>query len=55
MNNKLFLYTGLASIVAGYVSLNTGDIGLAPILLVVGYCVLIPIYLYLSFRTKVGV
>jgi len=54
MNNKLFLITGLAAIIAGYFALNTGDIVWAPALLVVGYCVLIPIYLYSSFRINVG-
>jgi uncharacterized membrane protein HdeD (DUF308 family) len=39
---RLFL-AGLASIVAGYVLLAANDITVAPILLVVGYCVIIPL------------
>jgi hypothetical protein len=39
---KIF-WGGLASIVAGYIFLAAGDITAAPILLVLGYCVLIPL------------
>jgi len=39
---KLFL-TGIVAIVGGYVLLGTAEITVAPILLVVGYCVLIPL------------
>jgi uncharacterized membrane protein HdeD (DUF308 family) len=34
---------GMAAIVAGYVLLALNDITFAPILLVVGYCVLVPL------------
>lgn len=34
---------GIAALVLGYVLLSQGDITLAPILLVVGYCVLVPL------------
>jgi hypothetical protein len=34
---------GLAAVTAGYLLLAQGDITLAPILLVAGYCVLIPL------------
>lgn len=39
---KLFA-AGLAAIVAGYILLALNDITLAPILLVLGYCVLVPL------------
>ena len=39
---KLFL-AGMASIVVGYVLLAFSEISIAPILLVLGYCVLIPL------------
>ena len=39
---KLFV-AGLAAIVLGYVLLAAADITFAPILLVLGYCVLVPI------------
>lgn len=34
---------GLLAVAVGYLLLSQGDITLAPILLVVGYCVLIPL------------
>lgn len=39
---KIFL-AGMASIVAGYLLLAAADITFAPILLVLGYCILIPL------------
>jgi hypothetical protein len=39
---KLFL-AGLASIVVGYILLAAADITFAPIFLVLGYCVLVPL------------
>lgn len=41
---KLFV-AGLVSIVLGYVMLATADTTVAPILLVLGYCVLVPLSL----------
>ena len=35
--------SGILSIVLGYVLLSQGDVTLAPILLVAGYCALIPL------------
>jgi len=34
---------GLVAIVLGYVLLSTNDITIAPLLLVVGYCILVPL------------
>ena len=42
---NIFLAVGLVSIVAGYVFLGYGSISLAPVLLVLGYCVLVPMAL----------
>jgi uncharacterized membrane protein HdeD (DUF308 family) len=39
------LIGGLAAIVIGYVFLGFGSISLAPVLLVLGYCVLVPLAL----------
>lgn len=39
---KLFI-AGLAAITAGYVFLAMNDITFAPLLLVLGYCVLVPL------------
>ncbi len=40
--NRVLLGAGVAAIVWGYVALSKGSITLAPLLLAVGYCVLIP-------------
>jgi hypothetical protein len=44
-NNYLWFGVALATIIAGYISLSQGSETLAPVLLVVGYCVLIPVSL----------
>jgi uncharacterized membrane protein HdeD (DUF308 family) len=41
--NYWTLFIGLVVIVIGYITLRRGSITLAPILLVLGYCVIIPI------------
>ncbi|MDH3890606.1 MAG: hypothetical protein OEV49_05945 [candidate division Zixibacteria bacterium] len=43
MKNYLIFAAALVVIVVGYVTLGTGSMTLAPILLVLGYCVLIPV------------
>ena len=40
--NTVLLVGGIAVLAAGYVSLSRGSITMAPLLLVSGYCVLIP-------------
>ena len=42
MQNTVLLGLGVAVLTAGYVSLSRGSLTLAPVLLVAGYCVLIP-------------
>jgi len=41
--NYLFMAAGVALAIIGFVLLRGGDISLAPLLLVVGYCALIPL------------
>jgi hypothetical protein len=41
--NYAIMGAGLLTIVAGFITLASGSITLAPILLVLGYCVLIPV------------
>ncbi len=48
----LWLVIGFALLLLGYILLAAGDISAAPLLLVAGYCVFIPIHLYRSFRGK---
>ncbi len=42
-NNYLILGLGLLFIVVGFIFLGVGDITVSPILLVLGYCVIIPV------------
>lgn len=48
--NSLLLALGLALLVWGYVTLAQGSTTLAPVLLVTGYCVLIPASLLVRGR-----
>jgi len=46
--NYLFFGLAMLSIILGYIALSKGSITLAPILLVLGYCVLVPIALIIK-------
>ena len=48
------LLTALIAIVIGYVTLAAGRLSVGPLLLVGGYCVLLPLFLWTSFRRRVG-
>ena len=50
--NYLMLALAVVVIVIGYITLGQGSITLAPILLVLGYCVLIPIALIIRGRDE---
>lgn len=50
--NYVFFGLGLLVIILGYISLSAGSITLAPILLVLGYCVIIPISILIRDRKK---
>ena len=50
--NSLLLGFGILVLVAGYVALSRGSITLAPILLVAGYCGLIPASLLMRGRKE---
>ena len=41
--NAIYLVAGLASVAIGFFLLSRGSMHVAPILLVLGYCVLLPI------------
>lgn len=49
-----WLAGGFAAIVVGYAMLGSGDVTLAPLLLVLGYCLLIPMFLLQSFLQGKG-
>jgi uncharacterized membrane protein HdeD (DUF308 family) len=42
LSNSILLALGVAVLAVGYVALSRGSITLSPVLLVFGYCVLIP-------------
>jgi uncharacterized membrane protein HdeD (DUF308 family) len=50
--NTLLLALGVASLIAGYVALSRGSTTLAPVLLVLGYCGLIPASLLVGRRSR---
>ena len=46
--NYIMLAVSLVVIIIGYIALGQGSITLAPLLLVIGYCVLIPVALLIK-------
>lgn len=48
MKNYVIGAAGLLSIILGFLSLYKGSITLAPILLVLGYCIIVPIALLIK-------
>ena len=52
LHNSLLLGLAVAVLAAGYVALSRGSTTLAPVLLVVGYCVLVPASLLLRARNQ---
>ena len=46
--NYMFFGGAMLSIILGYIALGQGSITLAPILLVLGYCVLVPVSLIIK-------
>ena len=50
--NWMVLGAGLVSIVLGFIALASGSITLAPILLVLGYCVLIPVGIMIRDKSE---
>ena len=52
--SSILFWLALVFITLGYVLLSRGEITLAPMLLVTGYCVMLPLFLWLSFRGGTG-
>jgi len=50
--NSLLLGLAMAVLLAGFVALSRGSITLAPVLLVLGYCALIPASLLIRGRNQ---
>jgi len=51
-SNNVLLGLGILALVAGYIALGRGSLTLAPVLLVGGYCVLIPASLLFRRRSE---
>jgi hypothetical protein len=54
LRQNWLLVAALAAILVGYVLLDAGLLSLGPLSLVLGYCVLLPWFLWSSFRKRVG-
>lgn len=50
--NYILMALGLGMIIVGYILLAVGDITGAPILLVLGYCAVLPIAILFGRKTK---
>ena len=50
--NYMLFGVGLVAIILGYIFLGTGDTIFAPILLVLGYCVIIPIAIIIKDKKR---
>ncbi|HPF71013.1 MAG TPA: hypothetical protein PLQ13_10100 [Candidatus Krumholzibacteria bacterium] len=48
------LWAAFAVIGLGYILLGMGRLSFGPLLLVGGYCVMLPLFLWRSFRRRVG-
>lgn len=54
LNKFGILSAALLAIVTGFIALDAGKLSIGPLLLVSGYCVLLPFYLWRGFRKSVG-
>ncbi len=48
------LWAALAAIGTGFLLLSAGSLSVGPLMLVTGYCILLPFFLWRSFRKSVG-
>jgi hypothetical protein len=51
--NYYIFGAGMFTIILGYILLGSGSITLSPILLILGYCVLIPVSIIIDGRKRV--
>ncbi|MEZ4386503.1 MAG: hypothetical protein R3D98_02790 [Candidatus Krumholzibacteriia bacterium] len=54
LRNVWLLLVGLLTIVVGYILLADNRLSLGPVLLVAGYCVVLPLFVWRLFRRGVG-
>ena len=48
------LWTALGAVILGFITLTAGMLTIGPVMLVLGYCVLLPFFLWRSFQESVG-
>ena len=54
LKNTILLWVSLLAILAGFLTLKAGMLSVGPLLLVAGYCVGFPVFIWRSFRKSVG-
>ncbi len=54
LRKNWLLAVGAAAILVGFALLAGGSLSLGPLLLVAGYCLALPLYLWRNFRGGVG-
>lgn len=54
LRHSWILLVGLAAIGVGYILLTAGRLSWGPLLLVGGYCVALPVFIWRLFRRGVG-
>ena len=54
LTDHWLLVVAVLAVVTGFILLKIGSLTIAPLLLVAGYCLLLPLYLWRSFRRGVG-
>ncbi|MEN8007235.1 MAG: hypothetical protein ABFS42_09485 [Candidatus Krumholzibacteriota bacterium] len=54
MKKFWLLWAALGAVVLGFVTLSAGMLTIGPVLLVLGYCILLPFFLWRSFQESVG-
>ena len=54
IRNNWLLVAGMLAIAAGYVLLAEHHLSLGPLLLVAGYCIALPLFVWRLFRRGVG-
>jgi hypothetical protein len=54
MKKFWLLWASLGAVVVGFITLAAGMLTVGPILLVLGYCVMLPFFLWGSFQDSVG-
>lgn len=52
MKNYIVFAVAIITIILGFITLGQGSITLAPILLVIGYCILIPVALIIKGKPE---